>query len=132
MNFTKEQLTKAKSAKTAEELLALAKAEGISMTEAQAAKYFAELHKEGELNDSELASVAGGSKYDEEEPAKPTSYFYPLNFEKRVNISDKPCCPNDLGLSMCAECEGCDYPNNTKEYHICNGSHQRLTFPLQS
>ena len=69
MTFTNEQITKARSAKTAEELLAMAKESGIEMTEAQAAKYFAELNKQGELNDSELASVAGGGKGD------PTVYY---------------------------------------------------------
>ena len=60
MNFTNEQMNKAKTAKTAEELLEMAKESGIAMTEEEAEKYFAELNKEGELNDSELASVAGG------------------------------------------------------------------------
>ena len=60
MNFTNEQLTKAKAAKSAEELLALAKENGIEMTEEEAKKYFAELHKEGELADEELSNVSGG------------------------------------------------------------------------
>ena len=61
MTFTAEQMNKAKSAKSAEELLAMAKESGVEMTEAQAAKYFDELHKEGELTDDELAAVAGGN-----------------------------------------------------------------------
>lgn len=60
MNFTNEQLAKVKAAKSAEELLALAKAEGVALTEEEAAKYFAEMHKEGELADDELDNVAGG------------------------------------------------------------------------
>ena len=63
MNFTNEQLAKAKAAKSAEELLALAKENGIDMTEEEAAKYFAELNKEGELADEELNNVAGGACY---------------------------------------------------------------------
>ena len=61
MNFTPEQITKAKAAKSAEELIALAKENGIALTEEEAAKYFADLHKEGELADEELDNVAGGS-----------------------------------------------------------------------
>ena len=61
MNFTPEQLTKAKAAKSAEELIALAKENGIELTEEEAAKYFADLHKEGELADEELENVSGGS-----------------------------------------------------------------------
>ena len=60
MNITKELLEKAKTAKTAEELLAMAKAENIELSAEQAAKAFAELNKTGELSDEELDNVAGG------------------------------------------------------------------------
>ena len=60
MQFSKELIEKAKTAKSAEELLAMAKAEKVELTEAEAAKYFAELHKTGELSDEELDNVAGG------------------------------------------------------------------------
>lgn len=60
MNITKELLEKAKTAKTAEELLAMAKAENIALTEEQAAKAFAELKRSGEIADEELDNVAGG------------------------------------------------------------------------
>ncbi|MGN0813045.1 MAG: hypothetical protein ACI4MQ_06030 [Candidatus Coproplasma sp.] len=64
MNVSKELLEKAKTAKSAEELLALAKAENIELTEGQAAKAFAQLNKNGELSDEELDNVAGGGKCD--------------------------------------------------------------------
>ena len=60
MKFSKELIEKAKTAKTAEELLAMAKAENIALTEEQAAKAFAELNKTGELSDEELDNVVGG------------------------------------------------------------------------
>ena len=60
MNISKELLEKAKTAKTAKELLEMAKAENIELTEEQAAKAFAELNKTGELSDEELDNVAGG------------------------------------------------------------------------
>lgn len=60
MNISKELLEKAKTVKTAEELLALAKNEGIELTAEQAAKVFAELNKTGELSDEELDNVTGG------------------------------------------------------------------------
>ena len=60
MNISKELLEKAKMAKTAKELLEMAKAENIELTEEQAAKAFAELNKTGELSDEELDNVAGG------------------------------------------------------------------------
>ena len=60
MNISKELIEKAKTAKTAKELLEMAKAENIELTEEQAAKAFAELNKTGELSDEELDNVAGG------------------------------------------------------------------------
>ena len=66
MELNKELLEKAKSAKNAEELLELAKAEGVELTEEGAAEYFESLHKTGELADEELDNVSGGgcnSKY---------------------------------------------------------------------
>ena len=62
MNISKELLKKAKTAKSAEELLEMAKAEKIELTEEEAAKAFAELNKTGELSDEELDNVSGGCK----------------------------------------------------------------------
>ena len=59
--FTPELIEKAKSAKTPEELLSLAKENGIELTEESAQAYFNKLHpKTGELADEELDNVAGG------------------------------------------------------------------------
>ena len=60
MNISKELLEKAKTVKTAKELLEMAKAENIELTEEKAAKTFAEVNKTGELSDEELDNVAGG------------------------------------------------------------------------
>ena len=60
MNFTAEQLKKINEAKTAEELIALAKAEGIEISEEEIKAKFAEMHNEGEIADDELDNVAGG------------------------------------------------------------------------
>ena len=60
MNISKELLEKAKQAKTAEELLELAKTENINFTAEEAAKAFDGLNKNGELSDEELDNVSGG------------------------------------------------------------------------
>ena len=60
MNITQEQTKKAMNAKSAEEILAIAKAEGIEMTEDEAKRVFTVLHKEGSLSDDELDAIAGG------------------------------------------------------------------------
>ena len=71
MNISKELLKKAKQAKTAEELLEMAKAEKVELTEEEAAKAFEELNKNGELSDEELDNVAGGC-----DGFKPTKWKY--------------------------------------------------------
>ena len=70
MNVSKELLEKAKQAKTAEELLAIAKAEKVELTAEEAAQAFAELNKTGEISDEELDNVAGGCG-DPETPGEP-------------------------------------------------------------
>ncbi len=63
-DFTPEQIEKAKAAKSAEELLSIAKETGIDLTEEQAGAYFEKLNGSGELSDNELDNVAGGGCYD--------------------------------------------------------------------
>ena len=61
-NLTPEMIEKAKAAKTAEELLDLAKENNVEMTADEAATYFAQLNpKSGELDDDDLDAVAGGA-----------------------------------------------------------------------
>ena len=60
-NLTPEMIEKARTAKSAEELLELAKANNVEMTADEAKTYFAQLgSKSGELDDDELDAVAGG------------------------------------------------------------------------
>ena len=75
MKISKELLKKAKTAKTAEELLEMAKAENIELSAEQAAKAFAELNKSGELSDEELDNVSGGCGRDYE-PSGETPKFH--------------------------------------------------------
>ena len=59
--LTSELIEKAKAAKSAEQLQAIAKDNGVDMTEDEAKTYFAQLNpKSGELNDDELDAVSGG------------------------------------------------------------------------
>ena len=57
--ITKEMIKKAMQCKTAEELIALAKAEGYDITKAEAEAYMTEL-ADVELDDKELKKIAGG------------------------------------------------------------------------
>ena len=82
MNFSKELLNKAKAAKSAEELLALAAENGITLTAEEAEAYFTQIHNEvNSLSDAivaveELENVAGGSQC---KGGKTYSSDYPYN-----------------------------------------------------
>ena len=60
-NISPNLIEKAKTAKSAEELLEIAKENNVEMTAEEAATYFAQLTpKSGELDDDDLDNVAGG------------------------------------------------------------------------
>ena len=59
-NLTPELIAKAKAAKSAEELLALAKANNVELTEEEAKTYFEQLNANGTVSDEELDAVVGG------------------------------------------------------------------------
>ena len=59
-NFTPELIKEAKTAKSAEELLEIAKANNVELTETEAKTYWAQLSASGTVSDEELDAVAGG------------------------------------------------------------------------
>ena len=60
--LTKEMVEKAMRCETADELIALAKTEGIELTKEEAESYLAEL-TDAELDEAALKRVAGGDCY---------------------------------------------------------------------
>ena len=67
-------IEKARTAKSAEELLELAKVNNVEMTTDEAATYFAQLgSKSGEFGDDDLDAVAGGASGCSEEDDEPES-----------------------------------------------------------
>ncbi len=60
--ITNEQIMKAAQCKTADELMALAKAEGVDITKEEAEAYLAEL-ADVELDEAQLQKAAGGGCY---------------------------------------------------------------------
>ena len=72
-NLTPELIEKAKTAKNAEELLELARANNVEITEDMAKTYFAQLNANGGMSDEELDAVAGGGLFcpsDEEDSSE--------------------------------------------------------------
>lgn len=62
MDFSSELIQKAKKASSAEELREAAKAEGIELSENEAASYFNFLHGNQEFSDEELSMITGGKE----------------------------------------------------------------------
>ena len=68
LNFNEEILSKAKRAKSVEDLLQLAEENNFELTEERAKEYFDKLNqKNRELGDDELKAVAGGKIIDQQE-----------------------------------------------------------------
>ena len=59
-NLTPELIAKARAAKSTEELLELAKENGVEITEEEAKTFYEQLHTNGAVADDELEAVAGG------------------------------------------------------------------------
>ena len=73
--LTKEQIEKARNCKTAEELMAAAKAGGIELTKDEAEAYMAEL-ADFELDEATLKNAAGGGGM--HRPACPSKKSKPI------------------------------------------------------
>lgn len=92
MKLTKELIEKAKTAKSAEELLEMAKAENIELSKEEASKVYAELHKTGELSDEELDNVAGGCGSDDQNgDSAQFSVGQRVQYTEVVNVPNQGC-----------------------------------------
>jgi len=60
MDLTPELISKAKTARSAEELIKIAEGEGVKLEEKDAEAFFTKLNQPEELADEELDAVAGG------------------------------------------------------------------------
>lgn len=124
MKITLELFEKAKQTKSAEELRAFAKENGIELTEEEATKCFAEFHKEGELADEELDNVAGGGclfddGYSRPDPVTPIKVVIPGG-----NIYYCPYCSTKMDIDAVLwdsnDDNTCHYPY----YHyVCESGH---------
>ena len=90
VNMNPELMKKAKAAQSAEELLTLAKENGMELTKEDAAAYFTRLHeKKKELSEEELDNVSGGGcGSDDTSPAAPSNQLIIGSVIER-----EECCP---------------------------------------
>ena len=99
--MNQELITKAKAAKSVEELLELAKASNVELSEEQAKEYFAKLNPtKGELSDDELDDVAGGGCGESK-----TKYCPNCNSELRM-ISEGT---GNFSMKFYYLCDSCGY-----------------------
>ena len=90
-NLTPELIAKAKATKSAQELLELAKANNVDLTETEAKTYFEQLNANGAVSDDELDIVAGGLGCpDDGEENDAKSKFM---IGKKVRVLDGKICP---------------------------------------
>ncbi len=120
--MNKDLIIKAKQAKSPEEILALAKENGMKLTEESAKAYFAKLHKNGEVSDDELDSVSGGCG----EPSDPPKFKTGDHVLKEglyvCNLKHPFCCSSDhwiVDSVRYSEVHGYQY---TVHCPICNAS----------
>ncbi len=99
--MNQELIIKAKAAKSVEELLELAKASNVELSEEQAKEYFAKLNPtKGELSDDELDDVSGGGCGESK-----TKYCPNCNSELRM-ISEGT---GNFSMKFYYLCDSCGY-----------------------
>ena len=99
--MNQELITKAKAAKSVEELLELAKASNVELSDEQAKEYFAKLNPtKGELSDDELNDVSGGGCGESK-----TKYCPNCNSELRM-ISEGT---GNFSMKFYYLCDSCGY-----------------------
>lgn len=123
-NLNKELIEKAKQAKSAEEILALAKGNGVSMTEEQAKAYFEQFHPvSGEISDDELENVAGGGCHAKDGRLVITCDYSCPNWEVATHVHYAGCPGLEIELPVSApvhKCQNCKYRTIEHELWLCN------------
>ena len=127
MEFNTELLEKAKEAKSAEELLSLAKENGIEMTDEEGAAYFAQMKKNGELSDEELDNVAGGDCHAKDGRLVVTAGYTCEDFTCRICGSHRRDYHSHVtnlesrsATIVQPTCNGCKYMTIERGLYLCN------------
>ena len=125
--MTDELHEKAKAAKSAEELLSLAKENGMELTESEAEEYFAQLNKSGELSDEELDNVAGGGCHSKDGRLIVTTAYSCDDFTCRICGSHRRDYHSHVtnlesrsATIVQPTCNGCKYMTIERGLYLCN------------
>ena len=127
MEFNTELLEKAKEAKSAEEILSLAKENGMELTEGEAEEYFTQLNKSGELSDEELDNVAGGGCHAKDGRLVVTAGYTCEDFTCRICGSHRRDYHSHVtnlesrsATIVQPTCNGCKYMTIERGLYLCN------------
>lgn len=125
--LTPELIEKARQARSHEELLALAKENGIELSEDEAKAYFGQLNKSGELSDDELDNVSGGGCYSLGKrlivtPFHSCKWYECKNCGGTGKTHDCPKVAYGQKVSLSASCEDCKYCAKGGLPWVCNNS----------
>ncbi len=120
----KELLEKAKEAKSAEELMLLAKENGMELTKEEAEAYFVQLNKSGELSDEELDNVAGGGCHNKDGRLVVTVWYNCSDFTckkcGRKNTGDHFHIIDGYRTNYMQQCQFCKYISYEGGLWLCN------------
>ena len=120
----KELLGQAKEAKSAEELMSLAKENGMELTKEEAEAYFAQLNKSGELSDEELDNVAGGGCHNKDGRLVVTVWYNCSDFTckkcGRKNTGDHFHIIDGYRTNYMQQCQFCKYISYEGGLWLCN------------
>ena len=120
----KELLEQAKEAKSAEELMALAKENGMELTKEEAEAYFAKMNKSGELSDEELDNVAGGGCHNKDGRLVVTVWYNCSDFTckkcGRKNTGDHFHIIDGYRTNYMQQCQFCKYISYEGGLWLCN------------
>ena len=126
-----ELIAKAREAKSAEELLALAKENNVELTEEEAKAYFEQMNKTGELADDELDSVAGGGCHKKDGRLVVALFYNCKDWvcqycgKPETNRSWHSCKHRVDGLSLSIDCVNCKQHSYEKGLLLCNNPNNR-------
>ena len=132
--FDSKLLEKAKEAKSAEDLIALANENGAVLTAEEAKTYFAQLNaKTGELSDDELDNVSGGGCYAADGRLVVTVGYWCENFGCKLCGGDGTTVHggggSEPGIVICASCgnigvccDNCRYCSYEGGAWLCNNA----------
>ena len=120
----KELLEKAKEAKSAEELMLLAKENGMELTKEETEAYFAQMNKSGELSDEELDNVAGGGCHNKDGRLVVTVWYNCSDFTckkcGRKNTGDHFHMIDGYRTTYMQQCQFCKYISYEGGLWLCN------------